>query len=134
MSSFDDDAWFKRAACEGYAPMFDPPEPMPRSLTGTQREIAKAAEEERLHRLSLICKRCPVADRCEQDWKPGRDEGYRNGRQLPPIEKQRGRGTDQKHGTEGGYKTHRRRGEQACFECREANRLGRAARGWRYVS
>lgn len=33
-----------------------------------------------------------------------------------------------RHGTEGGYRTHRRRGEQACEDCQTANRLAQAAR------
>lgn len=33
-----------------------------------------------------------------------------------------------RHGTEGGYRTHRRRGEEACEDCQTANRLAKADR------
>lgn len=123
------DRWFDFAACAGQAPLFDAPA-TGRAGNRTRQELA--AEAERIHRAKLICSRCTVRDACVADYRPGRDEGIRGGHVLPPLDKPRGQ--ERKHGTEGGYKTHRRHGEEACYECREANRLARNERGWKTAS
>lgn len=118
------DRWYDFAACRGQAPLFDAPTHPHGFRTATER----ASEDERVHRAKLICGRCSVIQQCADDALPGCDEGIRAGQMLPPIDKPRGH--VYRHGTEGGYKTHKRRGEKPCYECREANRLARQGRGW----
>lgn len=94
--------WMTQAACRGMTGLFFPEKGQP------------TAEAKR------VCAACPVRQECLQHafdnverygvWG-GKGERERRGlheRSLPPI----------KHGTDAGYKAHRRRGEPACSVCK----------------
>ena len=75
-----------------------------------------------------ICRRCPVTTQC-LTWAVEHREPYGIWGGLTERERRgqapsrRGRGAkprEIRHGTEGGYYTHRRRGEDPCTECRHA--------------
>lgn len=88
---------------------------------GTGRAARKREQE-----TALICKGCPVVDKClEVAIHNGEQYGIWGGttpeqrrRLLPP--KQR-RLKPISHGTESGYKTHLRRDEDPCAECQREN-------------
>lgn len=80
-----------------------------------------------------VCRACEAQAECLQ-WALDRDEdfGIWGGLSAEERRKLQGRrpgrpaGTVKTiaHGTEAGYKAHRRRGEQACQDCLDGNRLG----------
>lgn len=80
-----------------------------------------------------VCERCDVRQQCLQ-WALEHEEAgtwagttERQRQRLPkPAGKSRFR--DINHGTEGGEKQHRRRGEAPCYECREGARRQRRER------
>lgn len=113
-----DRTWERDAACRGMGPArFYPPE----TNKGT------AAKQ--------VCADCPVKGACLAEamaHDPLDDFGVRGG--LTEWERQHLRGNyvrpgrPIRHGTEGGYKAHRRRHEPACDECMTAQRVASAGR------
>jgi hypothetical protein len=102
--------WFEEAACRGMTG-FHPP-------TG-------ATESPRVRRARVkaaitVCATCPVIDVCRQHVEPfGVWAGVDHGHDLPrPTGPGR---VPTRHGTDGGYNSHRRRGEKACVDCLRAH-------------
>lgn len=74
-----------------------------------------------------VCGACEVRDECLA-YALDRDEQHGIWGGLSPSERRRLKHRRPgpapiNHGTEGGYRTHLRRGEKACSACLEANRL-----------
>lgn len=107
-------SWRERGACAGVNPaLFFP-------------DVGEAA-----HRAKAVCAGCPVREECLQYALEHReDEGVWGGltrlerRALPRPRKR----SQVDCGTEGGYRTHRRRGEDACDRCLAANAVAKAVR------
>jgi WhiB family redox-sensing transcriptional regulator len=78
-----------------------------------------------------VCAGCPVRQEC-LDYALENREPYGMWGGLAPMERwklvQGKRATMWQHGTAAGYKRHRRLGEEACDECRHANREAARAR------
>lgn len=72
-----------------------------------------------LARAQAICRRCPVIEQCaELGRKASNGFGVWGG--VHPKSRGGYRPTHIEHGTVRGYRTHRRRSEEACAECRAA--------------
>lgn len=83
----------------------------------------------------LICHRCPAQAEClemamatEFGGKNARDGIYGGTTASERAAMWKRRPKPINHGTEGGFKAHQRRGEQACKLCRDAAVLARALR------
>jgi WhiB family redox-sensing transcriptional regulator len=99
--------WADRAACKGLTELFFP-------------EHGEPADEAR-----KVCQTCPVQAECLEAgmWEQHGVWGGTNYRDRLKIRKGRTKPRDPtfEHGTPGGYRQHRIRGEQACRICTEAN-------------
>lgn len=119
--------WRDRAACLGLDPLFD-------TVVDHREDLAAA------RKAVDICATCPVTQVClddaleEEAGLPTRGRhGIRGG--LTPAERRKldtatpaDRRRSIRHGTEGGYSEHRRRGEDPCRLCREASIEARRVR------
>jgi hypothetical protein len=76
------DPWWWRAACLGMAPLFDAAEG---TRNGRFDAGQRKAHADRQQAAARVCATCPVTVQCERDARPGRDEGIRAGKVLPPI-------------------------------------------------
>lgn len=107
--------WRARAACAG--------NPRPELWDATVAGETADEREWRHHQAKAVCARCPVAFECAQaiDWTW--DAGVRAGTLLPETRAVIRRPPGEQpinHGTEGGERVHRRRGEKPCHACRNA--------------
>jgi WhiB family redox-sensing transcriptional regulator len=108
--------WVADAACRGMDPALFFPE------RGESAKVPKA-----------VCAGCPVQAEC-RDYGAGEREGVWGG--LTAHDRRRlaagnGKSRPIRHGTVGGYGTHRHRGEPACDECKAAYNAWRYARNQR---
>lgn len=78
----------------------------------------------RMEKAKALCAQCPVIEECEEHAKGDR-YGVWAGRLMSSRTKRERVPAPIVHGTNGGYRTHQRRGIPACWECREAARLYR---------
>lgn len=83
----------------------------------------------------LVCRLCPVQAEClelamamEFGGKNARDGIYGGTTPSERASMWKRRPKPINHGTEGGYKTHKRRGEEACQPCLDAASLAKALR------
>ena len=115
------DDWRSLAACRGMDPNDFHPD-KGHSVTATR---AKA-----------VCAACPVREDCLR-FAMGNDicvgiygglAPRERGAMRPRMNVPRNQPQPINHGTEGGYSTHRRRGEDPCHACAEAARLARQRR------
>ena len=84
-----------------------------------------------------ICGGCPVRAECgEYGLSLGPHEpgiwGGLSWKQRRAILRERGWEPPLVHGTDRGYRAHRRRGEDPCAECTDAQRVAAAERSYRY--
>jgi WhiB family transcriptional regulator, redox-sensing transcriptional regulator len=80
-----------------------------------------------------LCHTCPAQAAClelamsnEHGNAKGRDGIYGGTTPAERARMDRGKPRPVSHGTEGGYRTHKRRGEPACQRCTEASALAKA--------
>lgn len=77
-----------------------------------------------------ICGGCPVIEQCRQMCIDlGEMEGIWAGQAASTIQRNHGTGRKERpieHGTERGYRTHRRRGEAPCARCTTASTVNSA--------
>lgn len=75
--------WYDHAACVGKAPLFDAESDGP--YEGRNSDAKRRANAHRYEAAARVCAVCPVTAQCWRDARPGRDEGIRAGRLLPPL-------------------------------------------------
>lgn len=86
----------------------------------------EAGESEKAVRAIRICRTCPIETKCRDYALRHYVAGIWGGtteRQRQAIRRERGIAIQREinHGTPGGYRTHRRRGEIPCAECHAAS-------------
>jgi hypothetical protein len=118
-------AWRSSAACAGHPR----PELWDAWLDGETLPQSQARHAQ----AKAVCAGCPVKDACAAHALTAspRVEGIWGGRLFLPaitLNKRAARDREINHGTEGGYKAHRRRGERACNSCDGAMRRVRQDR------
>ena len=120
LSTLRHEDWRKQAACRTADPrLFD--EGVPGE---TPQEQADRHEQAK-----AVCAGCPVADPCLKSYVRGVDEGIRASKRLPPILPRPHKARAEiKHGKSGGAQAHRRRGEQPCRECLDAENWAKQKR------
>jgi WhiB family redox-sensing transcriptional regulator len=125
--------WTERAECRGATPVFYPPDTRRRQTTRGAAKIAAA---------KAICAICPVRAECLQHaLDNGETDGIWGGltaeERHPLLRGDRLHVREPlpgatrgyiNHGTEGGYKAHRARGEDPCVRCKQGHS---AANQWR---
>ena len=114
----DVESWRAQAVCRGMDPgLFFPEQDDRRGMAA-----AKA-----------VCAGCPVREECLEANLLERDGvwGGLSGKQRQAVRVERlgkRRSGPIRHGSEGGYRAHRRRGEDPCHACMEAQRTARLRR------
>ena len=103
---------FSQAACRGATSVF--------FADGAGESYDKARE---------VCAECPIQAECLDYALRNFEEfgfwGGKSPKERLPLQRLYVRGPRpiKEHGTEGGYQGHRKRGEEACRQCREAHAL-----------